>query len=73
MTRYTAVVHKDTDTDYGIHIAGLPLFSSAASIDDVPMRAQAALRLFAETEPLPDLASLDIELDSAAFVVEVDI
>jgi len=57
---FIALVHKDSDSAFGISFPDLPsIFSAADAEDDLTANAIEALRLWAEDEALPDPSSYD--------------
>lgn len=60
MKYFIALVHKDSDSAFGISFPDLPSVFSAADVeDDLTANAIEALRLWAEDEALPDPSSFD--------------
>ena len=60
MKYFIALVHKDSDSAFGISFPDLPsIFSAADAEDDLTANAIEALRLWAEDEALPDPSSYD--------------
>jgi predicted RNase H-like HicB family nuclease len=81
MTHYIALVHKDSDSAFGVQFPDVPgCFSAADSVDDLVGNAMEALSLWAEDEAMPKpraieqiVADPDIaaELAAGAFLVSV--
>lgn len=81
MKYFIALVHKDSDSAFGISFPDLPSVFSAADIEeDLTANAIEALRLWAEDEPLPVpstyealMARDDVrsELASGAFLARI--
>ncbi len=70
MQYFTAIVHKDEDSAYGLTFPDLPgCFAAADSWDDIPAAAAEALDLWFEDQPDVDPASLD-EIRRRAEVAE---
>jgi predicted RNase H-like HicB family nuclease len=60
MKHFIALVHKDSDSAFGINFPDLPsVFSAADAEDDLTSSAIEALRLWAEDEPLPQPSSYE--------------
>ncbi|RUM05192.1 type II toxin-antitoxin system HicB family antitoxin [Rhizobium chutanense] len=60
MKYFIALVHKDSDSAFGISFPDLPsIFSAADEEEDLTANAIEALRLWAEDEPLPMPSSYD--------------
>lgn len=60
MRYYTAVVHKDEDSAYGLTFPDLPgCFAAADSWNDIPAAAAEALDLWFEDQPDVDPSPLD--------------
>jgi predicted RNase H-like HicB family nuclease len=60
MKYFIALVHKDTDSAFGVSFPDLPaVFSAADREDDLTANAIEALRLWAEDEALPAPSSYD--------------
>ncbi len=63
--RYPVVIHKDTDTDYGVTIPDLPgCFSAGDTIDDALVEAVEAIEchiegLLLDGEPIPTPKSIE--------------
>jgi predicted RNase H-like HicB family nuclease len=54
MKHFIALVHKDTDSAYGVTFPDLPgVFSAADQEEDLTANAVEAIRLWAEDQPLP--------------------
>lgn len=68
MTHYIGVVHKDADSDYGIHFPDLPgCFSAGADLVELERNAIEAIDLFLEGEdvagyPARDMTAVRAEL-----------
>ncbi|WP_117192839.1 type II toxin-antitoxin system HicB family antitoxin [Rhizobium terrae] len=81
MKHFIALVHKDSDSAFGISFPDLPsVFSAADAEDDLTANAIEALRLWAEDEALPHPSSYDdlmvredvrAELAEGAFLVRI--
>lgn len=81
MTWYIALVHKDSESAYGVSFPDLPgVFSAADDEEDIVSNAIEALTLWAEDETLPApsshaeiLAREDVraELKEGAFLVRI--
>lgn len=81
MKHFFALVHKDTDSAYGIQFPDLPsVFSASDEANDIVKNAIEALQLYAEDETLPDASShADIvarddvraELNAGAYLISV--
>ena len=81
MTHYIALVHKDTDSSFGVQFPDVPgCFSAADDMDDLIGNATEALSLWAEDEVPPEprshgalLSDKDItaELAAGAFLISV--
>lgn len=81
MKYFIALVHKDSDSVFGISFPDLPSVFSAADVeDDLTANAIEALRLWAEDEILPDPSPYDdlmsretvrFELAKGAFLVRI--
>ena len=69
MTHYIGVVHKDADSDYGIHFPDLPgCFSADGDLVELERNAIEAIDLFLEGEeaaayPARDMNAVRAELD----------
>ena len=60
MTPYIALVHKDSDSAFGVQFPDVPgCFSAADSMDDLVGNAMEALSLWAEDEALPEARSIE--------------
>ena len=60
MQSYFALVHKDTESAFGVSFPDIPaVFSAADDEADIVAHAIEALRLFAEDETLPPASSLE--------------
>ncbi|MXN66844.1 CopG family transcriptional regulator [Stappia sp. GBMRC 2046] len=61
MRHYIAVIHKDSDSSYGVHFPDVPgCFSAGDTLDEAIRNAGEALRFFAEnSEPMPVPRSLE--------------
>lgn len=63
--RYPIVIHKDTDSDYGVTVPDLPgCFSAGVTLDDVLVNAREAIEchlegLLSTGEALPQPGSID--------------
>lgn len=81
MRYYTAIVHKEDDSAYGLTFPDLPgCFAAADTWDDIPARAAEALDLWFEDQPdvqpmpmdeirsMPDVAT---EIASGATIMSV--
>jgi len=79
MKTFFALVHKDTDSAYGVTFPDLPgCFSAADDLADVMPNACEALELWFEDEPLVEPRSIDAitrevaeELAAGAFLLAV--
>jgi predicted RNase H-like HicB family nuclease len=81
MTHYIALVHKDSDSAFGVQFPDLAgCFSAADNMDDLVANAMEALSLWAEDEAMPKpraieqiVADPDIatELSAGAFLISV--
>lgn len=81
MKHFFALVHKDTDSAYGIQFPDLPsVFSASDDANDIVKNAIEALQLYAEDETLPNASShADIvarddvraELNAGAYLISV--
>lgn len=81
MRTYFAVVHKDPDSAFGAWFPDLPtVFSAADEEEDLVANAIEALRLYGETETLPEPSAIDAvlardavrrDLSEGAFLVRV--
>jgi predicted RNase H-like HicB family nuclease len=65
MAQYIALIHKDAESDYGVHFPDLPgLVTAGATLDEARAFAEEALALHLEGmaedgEPIPEPASLE--------------
>ncbi len=81
MKHFIALVHKDSDSAYGVTFPDLPdVFSAADVEEDLTANAVEAIRLWAEDQPMPVPSSHDIvmqradvreELANGAFMMRV--
>jgi len=81
MQSYFALVHKDTDSAFGVSFPDIPaVFSAADDEADIIAHAIEALRLFAEDEKMPPSSSLEEilghadvrnELAGGAFLIRI--
>ncbi|MFN0192311.1 MAG: type II toxin-antitoxin system HicB family antitoxin [Aestuariivirga sp.] len=81
MTYYIGLVHKDSDSAFGVQFPDLPgCFSAADSMDDLVGNASEALSLWAEDTALPAARSIEqivadrdiaAELAAGAFLISV--
>lgn len=81
MRTYFAVVHKDPDSAFGVHFPDLPTVFSAADLEeDLIDNAIEALRLYGESETLPEPSAIDAvvaredvrrDLAEGAFLIRV--
>ncbi len=81
MSAYFAIVHKDTDSAFGVSFPDLPgIFSAADEQEDIIGNATQALRLWAEDSDLPEASSVETllkrkdikrDLASGAFFIRV--
>lgn len=61
MTYYIGVVHKDADSDYGIHFPDLPgCFSAGADLEELERNAVEAIDLFLEGEDVSAYPARDM-------------
>jgi predicted RNase H-like HicB family nuclease len=65
MAQYIAIIHKDADSDYGVHFPDLPgCVTAGASLDEARAFAEEALALHLEGlaedgDPIPEPSSLE--------------
>lgn len=65
MAQFIALIHKDADSDYGVHFPDLPgLATAGTTLDEVRAFAEEALALHLEGlaedgEPIPEPSSLE--------------
>jgi predicted RNase H-like HicB family nuclease len=79
MKTFNAVVHKDTESSFGIHFPDVPgCFSAADNLDDVLQNAAEALALYVEDgePPVPRgieaiRAEADADIREGAFLIAV--
>lgn len=78
--KYIAIVHKDSDTAYGVTLPDFPgCFSGADTLEEVPAAIQEAVELWAEGEkidpPMPstfdDVAKLESAQGGVLMLVDV--
>ncbi len=84
MTQFIALIHKDSDSDYGVSFPDLPgCISAGAALDEARAMAQEALALhvegmLADGEAVPEPASLEAIMqdpenrDGVAILVPLD-
>ncbi len=60
MTHYIALVHKDTDSAFGVQFPDVPgCYSAADDMADLICNATEALSLWGEDAPMPKARSID--------------
>ncbi|MEZ4589688.1 MAG: type II toxin-antitoxin system HicB family antitoxin [Chloroflexota bacterium] len=83
--RFPIVLHKDTDSDYGVTVPDLPgCFSAGETVDDALLEAVEAIEahlegMMLDSEPIPAPKSIEFYKDNPDFagglwaIVDVDV